>query len=128
VQIAGKRTKLADIVLGAILANGHEVKIGADINAGGMEIDPFQNILATFFFALAVAWAFLCHTCCDFLVAGWFFLSAADRPELDKCGNLLNRITPDRETAPIWSLANALTKWLGTKLLIGHKAPMLRRS
>jgi len=56
------------------------------------------------------------------------FLSAADRPELDKCGNLLNRITPDRETAPIWSLANALTKWLGTKLLIGHKAPMLRRS
>ena len=28
------------------------------------------------------------------------FLSAADRPELDKCGNLLNRITPDRENSP----------------------------
>ena len=41
VQIAGKGIKLADIVHGTIFANGHEVKVGADIDAGGMEIDPF---------------------------------------------------------------------------------------
>jgi hypothetical protein len=47
-QIAGKGTKLANGFLGAVFANGHEVKIGSYINAGGMKIDPFQNIFADF--------------------------------------------------------------------------------
>jgi hypothetical protein len=70
VQIAGKGTKLANGFLGAVFANGHEVKIGSDINAGSMEIDPFKNVLANFcfwrlvgfFFAIPI-WAILLLGC-----------------------------------------------------------------
>ena len=71
-QIAGKGTKLANGFLGAVFANGHEVKIGSDINAGSMEIDPFKNVLANFCFAPAAGWVFLCQTYLGYLVAGLF--------------------------------------------------------
>jgi hypothetical protein len=48
------------------------MKIGSDINAGSMEIDPFKNVLANFCFALAAGWVFLCHTYLGYLVAGLF--------------------------------------------------------
>jgi hypothetical protein len=60
-----------------------------------------------------------------FLVAGFF---SSKRSASARVGNLLNGIVPDRETTPIWSFANAITILLGTKLAIGHKAPMVDRS
>ena len=48
------------------------MKIGSDINAGCMEIDPFEDVSANFCFALAAGWVFLCHTYLGFLVAGLF--------------------------------------------------------
>ena len=41
VQIAPKGAKLADIFLSAILGNGHEMKIGSDIDSCCVRIDPF---------------------------------------------------------------------------------------
>jgi hypothetical protein len=72
-----------------------------------------------------VAW--LIFIFCSGLASWCFFdlfFKCSGRPELAIFErNFLNRIAQDR-LSPIWSFANVITKLLGTKLAIGHEAPM----
>jgi hypothetical protein len=43
VQVTGKGAKLAHRGLGAIGREGHPMEIGPDVDAGGVEVDAFQN-------------------------------------------------------------------------------------
>ena len=61
-QIAGKGTKLADMLLGTLFGDGHQVKIGPHINAGRVGINLFQYVFASFGFALGAGRVFLCYT------------------------------------------------------------------
>jgi hypothetical protein len=90
-------------------------------------IDPLENTFACFDLLLRLVVFFFAIT---YLSSGMLLCCQAQRtrPELvifEK--NLPNRMAPGRRS-PIWSLANAITKLLGTKLAIWHKAPMSSRS
>jgi hypothetical protein len=73
-KIAGKGTTLADRFLGAVFANGHEVKNWLRYSMpAAWRLIRSRRFRRTFALLLGLVGFFLCHTYLGFLVAGLFF-------------------------------------------------------